>query len=56
MMLRRPAGQIFTPPNGVKFMASLHHVNYNRVFAKKHTVTALILYNAEKKYDPTLVV
>ncbi|WP_413666617.1 TonB-dependent receptor [Mucilaginibacter sp. Mucisp86] len=30
-------------------------INYNRVFAKKHTITALILANAEKKYDPNLL-
>lgn len=30
-------------------------INYNRVFGKKHTVTGLILANAEKKYDPTLL-
>lgn len=30
-------------------------LNYNRVFGKKHTVTGLILANAEKKYDPKLL-
>lgn len=30
-------------------------INYNRVFGKKHTVTGLILANAEKKYDPNLL-
>jgi TonB-linked SusC/RagA family outer membrane protein len=30
-------------------------INYNRVFGKKHTVTGLILANAEKKYDPHLL-
>jgi TonB-linked SusC/RagA family outer membrane protein len=29
-------------------------INLNRTFAKKHAVTGLILYNAEKKYDPYL--
>ena len=30
-------------------------VNYNHTFAGKHAVTGLILYNAEKKYDPKLL-
>lgn len=29
-------------------------INYNHTFDKKHAVTGLLLYNAEKKYDPTL--